>query len=303
MQPITAVTHRGIVLDGVRFAAGKEPAGTVVVAITGIHGNFISNPFYYNIGNTLNRGEVDFIYAQTCDAFGRIRTRNVRRGREEIIGSWNERFSYACEDIAAWLDYAEHAGYRHVLLAGHSLGANKVIRYLSKNHDQRVKKFILMSPANLTYMTSAVSEPERAYIRHAVESGHGSALLPFPFMGWVECIADTAADWLGPALNNVHNEHDGDFSQAAEITHTGALLIGTFDRFTDGDPTGFLTNLNNHIPTAAKNRLYFIEGTGHTYQRKEQELADLLLKTTIGWRNRDFDSAPASLNLNMEDNK
>ena len=285
MQPITAVTHRGIVLDGVRFAAGKEPAGTVVVAITGIHGNFISNPFYYNIGNTLNRGEVDFIYAQTCDAFGRIRTRNVRRGREEIIGSWNERFSYACEDIAAWLDYAEHAGYRHVLLAGHSLGANKVIRYLSKNHDPRVKKFILMSPANLTYMTSAVSEPERAYIRHSVESGHGSALLPFPFMGWVECIADTAHDWLFSGyLDNAHTDPAGDFSVAKGVTHSGALLIGTYDNFAGGDPARFLHNVNDHMPAAAQNKMIFIEKTGHTYQMKHRETAEALLSLMKEWR-------------------
>ena len=35
----------------------------VMTAITGIHGNFYSNPFYYNIGETLNNGGIDFIYA------------------------------------------------------------------------------------------------------------------------------------------------------------------------------------------------------------------------------------------------
>ena len=33
--------------------------------LTGIHGNFYSNPFYYNIGDTLNTGGIDFLYAQT----------------------------------------------------------------------------------------------------------------------------------------------------------------------------------------------------------------------------------------------
>ena len=74
-------------------------------------------------------------------------------------------------------------------------------------------------------------------------------------------------------------ERDGDFSQAEKITHTGALLIGTLDRFTYGDPSGFLRNINDHIPTAQQNKLIFIEGTGHTYQQKEQQLADILLET------------------------
>lgn len=65
-------------------------------------------------------------------------------------------------------------------------------------------------------------------------------MLPFSFMGWVECIAYTAWDWqFSGLLNNVHTERDGDYSQAEKITHTGALLVGTYDSFTDGDPSDF----------------------------------------------------------------
>ena len=121
-------TKRGVVLNGVLFRQQeKRNADTVMIAITGIHGNFYSNPFYYNIGDTLNEGGFDFIYAQTNDAFGQIRTLNVHTRKEEIIGSWNERFSYTDEDIDAYLTFAEQEGYQHIILAGHSLGANKVI--------------------------------------------------------------------------------------------------------------------------------------------------------------------------------
>lgn len=123
-------TKRGVVLNGVLFRQQeKRAADTVMIAITGIHGNFYSNPFYYNIGDTLNEGGFDFIYAQTNDAFGQIRTLNVHTQKEEIIGSWNERFSYTDEDIDAYLSFAKREGYQHIILAGHSLGANKVIYY------------------------------------------------------------------------------------------------------------------------------------------------------------------------------
>ena len=85
-------------------------------------GNFYSNPFYYNIGETLNSGGYDFIYAQTNDAFSEIETYNVKTGEAETIGSWNERFSYTDDDISAYLNYAAK-NYKHVILAGHSLGA------------------------------------------------------------------------------------------------------------------------------------------------------------------------------------
>ena len=285
MEKLKIETRRGTLLDGVLFSAQTE-ADTVLIAITGIHGNFYSNPFYYNIGNTLTAAGIDFIYAQTNDAFGVIQTMNTHTGKEETIGSWNERFVFTDEDIEAYLDYAVKRGYKHILWAGHSLGANKVIYYLSRHHDPRVEHFLLLSPANLDYMTSGVTANERHIIKQLYEQGAGDKMLPFLLMGWVECIVATAYDWVHSGLlNNVHTLPDGDFSQVEQITHTGALLIGTYDRFTDGDPTGFLRNINSHIPTAAQNRLVFIERTGHTYQQKEQEVADKILELIKDWKN------------------
>ena len=286
MFRLNVPTRRGSVLNGVLFRREeKKNTDTVMIAITGIHGNFYSNPFYYNIGETLNAGGIDFIYAQTNDAFGRIDTFNVRTGKKEQIGSWNERFAYTDEDIEAYLDFAREEGYEHVILAGHSLGANKVIYYLSRHHNPGVEHFFLLSPANLTYMMSGVTEREKQVILDQVERGEGDEMLPFPFMGWVECTANTAYDWqFSGLLNNVHTAKDGDFSQAERMTHTGALLVGTYDNFTDGDPSEFLRNLNDHMPTAKENQLIFIEKTGHTYQMKNQEVAEKILCQLQEWR-------------------
>ncbi|MBQ9452919.1 MAG: DUF1749 domain-containing protein [Desulfovibrio sp.] len=285
MQGLNIPTERGVLLNGMLFADTRVKADTVVIAITGIHGNFYSNPFYYNIGQTLNAGGIDFIYAQTNDAFGRIPTYNVKTGKEEIIGSWNEKFDDTNDDVGAYVRHAVQGGYEHIILAGHSLGANKIIHYLSQTHDQHVEHFILLSPANITWLTSQVTEEEKDIVRHMVECGEGKKMLPFPLLGWIDCVADTAWQWLfTDTLNNVHVEADKDFSQVARITHSGALLIGTYDNFTYGDPAGFLQNINNHMPTAKKNTLLFIQKTGHTYQQKEQEVADDILQLVRQWR-------------------
>ena len=196
MKDLKTSTKRGILLDGVLFGCENERmrkcgsadtsatdaltqsrTNAILIAITGIHGNFYSNPFYYTVGDTLTASGYDFLYAQACDAFGTIRTPNTRTGQTELIGSWNERFAYAEEDVAAWIDWAERHGYRHIYLAGHSLGANKVIRYLSRQHDPRVERFLLLSPANLDYMTSVVTPQERDYVRRAYEAGRGAGAL------------------------------------------------------------------------------------------------------------------------------
>ena len=286
MFQLNVPTNRGVVLNGVLFRNQKErKADTVMIAITGIHGNFYSNPFYYNIGDTLNSGDIDFIYAQTNNAFSEIPTVNVRTGKEETIGSWNERFAYTDDDLDAYITFAQQEGYKHIILGGHSLGANKVIYYLSRHHDKRVEHFFLLSPANLTYMMSGVTNREKTLIKEQDERGDGDKMLPFPFMGWVTCIAATARDWqFSNLLNNVHTAKDGDFSQASAVSHTGALLVGTYDNFTDGDPSEFLRNLNAHMPTAKDNSLIFIEKTGHTYQMKHQEVADKILAQLQEWR-------------------
>ncbi len=79
MKGLDAATKRGTVLNGVIFDSEKK-SDTVVIAITGIHGNFYSNPFYFNIGETLSSHGIDFVYAQTNDAFGQIQTYNARTG-------------------------------------------------------------------------------------------------------------------------------------------------------------------------------------------------------------------------------
>ena len=282
MTGLEIATKRGTVLNGVLFDSEKK-SDTVLIAITGIHGNFYSNPFYFNIGDTLSANGIDFIYAQTNDAFGEIETINVKTKKKELIGSWNERFFYTEEDIGAYIDFAAK-NYKKIILAGHSLGANKVIYYLSKTFDERVDKFIFLSPANLTYIMKNVSEYEKKIIKKFVDYGQGEKVLPFEFMGWVVCTANTANDWLSVTLNNVHVEVYGDFSQVEKITHEGALLIGTYDNFTCGDPVKFLENINNHMQTAEKNKLIFIEKTGHTYQQKHQEVADKILETIKSWQ-------------------
>ena len=105
VENLEILTERGTILNGVLFSEKKSDA--VLIAITGIHGNFYSNPFYFNIGETLSKNGIDFIYAQTNDAFGEIETKNLKKNCTEIIGSWNERFFYAEEDIAAYINFAE----------------------------------------------------------------------------------------------------------------------------------------------------------------------------------------------------
>ena len=277
-------TKRGILLDGALFCETKDP-DSILISVTGIHGRFKSNPFYINIGKTLNKGNIDFIYAQTCDAIRKVTKKNINTGKEETFGSFNEDFNNTEDDIEAYINYAEKKKYKHIYLAGHSLGANKIIYYLSKNHDTRVEKYMLLSPADINHLVNTNSEDEKKIIKDYKEKGKDNEIIPFQLFGWVECITRTAYDWVyNNILDNVHVDKNGDFSQINNITHSGAMIIGTYDRFTCGDPVGFLENINNHTKNPEKNKLLYIEKTGHVYRKKEQELSDTILNLINEWR-------------------
>ena len=80
MKKLNVPTKRGVLLDGVLFDGGSD---TVMIAITGIHGNFYSNPFYYNIGN-------DRFFSKVTRLYG------------EILGIPADRVYIKYDDISVW---------------------------------------------------------------------------------------------------------------------------------------------------------------------------------------------------------
>ena len=112
-------------------------------------------------------------------------------------------------------------------------------------------------------------------------------MLPFPFMGWVPMIAKTAWQWLWKnPLDNVHSDKDGDFSEVERIRQSGALIIGTYDRFFYGEPKAFIELINSHMQHKDENKVIFVEGTGHVYTKREQMLADIILSLVRKWINQ-----------------
>lgn len=90
MENLNVETRRGTVLNGVLFPAQKSD--TVVVAITGIHGNFYSNPFYYNIGDTLSEHGIDFIYAQTKTLSAKSKPSTRKPARKKLSARGTKDF-------------------------------------------------------------------------------------------------------------------------------------------------------------------------------------------------------------------
>lgn len=280
---IKVTTKTGLVLAGKLYKA--DNAKIVYIAITGVEGNINNNPFYRNIGNTLANNGIDFIVGHTRDAFNRVKSKNAKTGEIEFYGAWNERFSDADDDVRAYVDYAEKHGYEKIILGGQSLGANKVIHYLANNDDDRVNKFLLLSPVNVNALRRSIPMNQRRTILTEKKKGNDEEILPFKLFRWLRANVATAYGWLTDnTLNNTHIEPRGDFSQIRKVEKTGALLIGTHDGFTGGDPIMYLKNVNNHFKNKDENELIFITDASHIYRHHEQEVADKVLEIIEKWQ-------------------
>ena len=89
----------------------------MAITITGVHDNFYSNPFYYHIGETLNRAGVDFIYVQI---------------RNALIG-------YRVQDRGKLL---ENAIFNHLQIAGFDVKIgglnNQEIDFVAEKNGERI---------------------------------------------------------------------------------------------------------------------------------------------------------------------
>ena len=133
-------------------------------------------------------------------------------------------------------------------------------------------------------MLENITEDERHIIRHFVDNGMGDRMLHFPFMGWGHLIAKTVWQWLWRnPLDNVHSDEDGDFSEVERIKQSGALIIGTYDRFSYGESKAFIELINSHMLRKDETEVTFVEGTRHVYTKRKQMLADIILSLVLKW--------------------
>ena len=68
------------------------------------------------------------------------------RSGKNIIGGGFERFEDCVHDIRAMIRFARTCGYKKIILAGHSTGANKALYYCYKTKDPAIKGLMLLGP-------------------------------------------------------------------------------------------------------------------------------------------------------------
>ena len=133
-------TRDGVFLDGIVAEPRRRPR-TALVWVHGLGSVFSSGqPLTEALATRLNAAGIGYFKFNN-------RGHDVVAGRgQHLAGAAFERFGQSVADIRAMVAFAGKRGYRRVILAGHSTGANKVLYYAARARDRRVSGLILLGP-------------------------------------------------------------------------------------------------------------------------------------------------------------
>src|SRR6267142_6136862 len=139
---VRIATRDGVWLDGV-IAEPRRRRHTALIWVHGLGSVFSSaQPLIRELSTRLTAAGIGYFKFNN-------RGHDVVAGRgRHLAGAAFERFRQSVEDIRAMVAFVRRRGYRHVFLAGHSTGANKVLYYGARVRDPRVGGIILVGPVS-----------------------------------------------------------------------------------------------------------------------------------------------------------
>lgn len=279
MEIINVQTPRGLVLKGAMW--GDTSMNSVVIMMSGICSNVFQNELLPEAGKVLSENGIAFIAGQTMDAFSYISYSNTKTGKQTTTGVVTDDFSMSYEDVESYVKYAKDLGFKKIILAGHSLGSNRVIHYLANTADNYVNNFIISAPVDLRHFFNIIPDKE-IYLETAqkfVDEGRGKDILPFAFMGFSPMTANTLLAFYN--AENLKNcpviSDDGETRSLSQMKVNGAFIIGACDSMTNKDAEGFIRKINSYCKNPKKNRIVVVPNASHIYYAKHNEHACAVL--------------------------
>lgn len=280
MEIIRVKTPRGLELKGAMW--GSDRMNTVVIMMSGICSNVFQNDLLISTGGLLNKNNIAFIAGHAMDAFSCIAYSDFSTGKQKYTGVVYDDFSLVYEDVEAYVKFARDLGFKNIILAGHSLGSNKIIHYLGNTSDNFVDYFIVSAPVDLAHWFEVMPNVKECIelAKKFVDENRGTEILPYLFGGFSPMSAETVLSFYNafnlkncPLISN-----NGETASLFNIKVNGSFVIGEKDSLTDGNPEGFMVKLNSYCKHPERNQLIVIPDASHIFYGKDKEYAQTILE-------------------------
>ena len=279
MEIIRVKTERGLELKGAMW--GNTSLDTVVIMMSGICSNVFQNDLLTATGELLSHNNIAFIAGHAMDAFSCIAYSDFSTGKQKYTGVVNDDFGIVYEDVESYVKYAKDLGFKKIVLAGHSLGSNKIIHYLGNTSDNFVDYFIVSSPVDLAHWFNVMPQVKDCIklAQKFKNEGRNKEILPYMFGGFSPMCAETVL-----AFYNAYNlkncpviSKNGETVSLSNIKIRGSFVIGEKDSLTNNDSKGFMENINSYCKYPEHNRIIVVPGASHIFYGKHEEYAKVIL--------------------------
>lgn len=271
-------TRDGITLEGI-YVPPKRKGKTALIWIHGLSSRFSS-------GQELIK-ELSSYCRKLGIGYFKFNTRGhdvVNRdgyGNKKLQGGGFEKFEECVLDIRAMAGLAKTLGYHNIFLAGHSTGANKVLYYLYRTKNRKIKGLILIGPiSDIVAMRKLIGVKRlNQDIRTAklLKKQRRRNIMPF------------SSDRLNTPERFTNLYHPGEsedvfpyhdqlakWKELQSIRTPIAIIVGSSDKHLDRSAKKLIDIFRER---AIKTKSFFgfvIKGANHGFTKKEKELAKVI---------------------------
>jgi pimeloyl-ACP methyl ester carboxylesterase len=268
-------TRDGVALDGI-VAEPRRRGQTALIWVHGLGSVFSSGqPLTRELSTRLNAAGI---------AYFKLNTRGhdvvARRGKG-LAGAAFERFGESVQDIWAMAAFAGKRGYRRVILAGHSTGANKVLYYAARARDRRVTGLILLGPiSDVAGEMKRVGERElrrRVAAAERMATKDPEALVPrawgfFSARRYLSLYRPGGAEDVFP-----YYRPNARWTALRSVRLPIAAIVGSRDEYLDRPAPELIEVFRRNAARARSFTGAVVPGALHGFQERERELADLIV--------------------------
>lgn len=274
---VRARTRDGFWLDGI----SSDPRRLGRIALLWVHGlgsAFSSGqPLIGELSTRLNRAGIGYFKFNN-----RGHDTVACRGRR-LAGAAFERFGDSVADIRAMIAFALACGYRKVVLAGHSTGANKALHYVARTGDRRVIGLILVGPiSDIAGEAKRIGQRElrrRVAVAERMARRDPQALVPRAWGFWsarryLSLYRPGKAEDVFP-----YDRPNARWGGLRRVRAPIAAIVGNRDEYLDRRPEELIETFRRNSTRARSFTGIVIPGALHGFAEHEGVLAQAI----IGW--------------------
>jgi len=266
-------TSDGITLEGI-VVPPKKKGRIALIWIHGLTSRFSS-------GQTLIN-ELSSLCTKNKIAYFKFNTRGhdiVSRGpKQKPIGGAFEKFEECVRDIDAMIRFSKKLGYKKIILAGPSTGANKTLYYQYKKKNPAVKGIILAGAISdmSAWKTGDAKKIARA-IKIAKQAKNKDTLLPqeygiYSAARYLSLFEAGGAEDVFPYRNP-----KAGWKELKSVRVPVMVIIGSRDEHRDRPVKNIIEAFRKNAVSAKSFSGIIIKGAKHGFQKKEKELASKII--------------------------